>query len=292
MQNNYYSHFGLGDDDDTLKTQEPIIDEDTWLRVHELRQNKRRPTKTGRKSLFSGLVYCPDCGAKLHFCASNSLRRDQEFFRCSNYKSGRGKCTIHFIRDVALEELVLKAITDLASFVSQYEPVFLYLLEQRNTVTRRKELQEMETKLEFARRRVKELDRLIAKIYEDNALGKLSNDRYSKMFANYETEQKGLEQEIIELEDKLKEANQAAVDVKMLLRGLREFMEVRQLTPTIVNTLIRRIEVHNNEKKHSHGNVKVDIYFTAAGMLDLPTENEMVKLMDGIRQHQGQKLSA
>ena len=273
-------------------TQEPIIEENTWLRAHELRQNKRRPTKTGRKSLFSGLVYCPDCGAKLHFCASNSLRRDQEFFRCSNYKSGRGKCTIHFIRDVVLEELVLKAISDLADFISQYEPVFLYLLEKRNTVARKKELQEMETKLEFARRRVKELDRLIARIYEDNALGRLSNDRYSKMFSNYEAEQKELEQEIVDLEQKLKDANQAAVDVKMLLRGLREFMEIRELTPTIVNTLIQRIEVHNNEKKHSHGNVKVDVYFTAAGMLDMPTEDEMVRLMDEIRQQQSQKLSA
>lgn len=94
------------------------------------------------------------------------------------------------------------------------------------------------------------------------------------------------------LKQKLKEANQAAVDVKMLLRGLREFMEVRRLTPTIVNTLIRRIEVHSNEKKYGHGNVKVDIYFTAAGMLDMPSEEEMVKLMEEIRQQQGQKLSA
>ena len=82
--------------------QEPIIDENTWLRVQELRQNKRRNTKTGRKSLFSGLVFCSDCGAKLHFCASKSLRRDQEFFRCANYKSGRGECTVHYIRDVVL----------------------------------------------------------------------------------------------------------------------------------------------------------------------------------------------
>ena len=84
----------------------------------------------------------------------------------------------------------------------------------------------------------------------------------------------------------------SAVDVKMLLRGLREFMEVRRLTPTIVNTLIRRIEVHSNERKHRHGNVKVDIYFTAAGMLDMPSEEEMVKLMEEIRQQQDQKLSA
>ena len=65
-------------------TQEAIIDENVWLRVQELRKNKRRPTKTNRKSLFSGLVFCADCKSKLHFCAAKSLKRNQEFFRCAN----------------------------------------------------------------------------------------------------------------------------------------------------------------------------------------------------------------
>lgn len=76
--------------------QEAIIDENTWLRVQELRKNKRRPTATGKTSLFSGLVFCADCGSKLHFCAAKSLKANQEFFRCANYKSGRGECTIHY----------------------------------------------------------------------------------------------------------------------------------------------------------------------------------------------------
>ena len=64
-----------------------------------MHKNKRRPTTTGRTSLFSGLVYCPDCGAKLHFAAAKSITRQQEHFRCANYKSGRGDCQVHFIRD-------------------------------------------------------------------------------------------------------------------------------------------------------------------------------------------------
>lgn len=84
--------------------QEAIIDENTWLRVQELRKNKRRPTATGKTSLFSGLVFCADCGSKLHFCAAKSLKTNQEFFRCANYKSGRGECTIHYIRNVVLEQ--------------------------------------------------------------------------------------------------------------------------------------------------------------------------------------------
>ena len=68
--------------------QEAIIDENVWLRVQELRKNKRRPTKTNRKSLFSRLVFCVDCKSKLYFCAANPLKRNQEFFRCANYKDG------------------------------------------------------------------------------------------------------------------------------------------------------------------------------------------------------------
>ena len=107
-------------------TQPAIIDRDTWLRVQELREHRIRPTATGRISLFSGLVYCADCGSKLHFCAAKSLKPNQEHFRCANYKSGRGSCQIHYIRNVTLEKTVLEAINNLADFVRCYEPVFLY----------------------------------------------------------------------------------------------------------------------------------------------------------------------
>lgn len=111
-------------------TQDAIISENTWLRAQELRRNKRRNTATGRRSLFSGLVYCADCGSKLHFCASKSLKKNQEFWRCSSYKDGRGTCTIHFIRDVVLEAIVKEAISELADFVRCYNSVFLYLISE------------------------------------------------------------------------------------------------------------------------------------------------------------------
>ncbi len=110
-----------------------------WLRVQELRKHRRRPTATGRQSLFSGLVYCPDCGAKLHFCAAKSLKRNQEFWRCSNYKSGRGECQIHYIRDIVLEQIVLESIRGLADFVKCYESAFLYMLAKKTNLVRQTE---------------------------------------------------------------------------------------------------------------------------------------------------------
>ena len=113
--------------------QEAIIDENTWLRVQELRENKRRPTATGKTSLFSGSVFCADCGPKLHFCAAKSLKADQEFFRCANYKSGRGECTIHYIRNVALEQIVSVAVSDLADLVACHESFFLQMIGKQRS---------------------------------------------------------------------------------------------------------------------------------------------------------------
>ena len=265
--------------------QEPIINEDIWLRVQELRKSRRRNTATGRTSLFSGLVYCPDCGSKLHFCASKSLRRDQEFFRCANYKNGRGSCKIHFIRDVVLEKVVLEAVRNLADFVKCHEPVFLYMLARKNDAMRQQERKRLERVIERGTRRISEIDKLIEAAFERNVLGKLEDERYERMVKNYAQEQRELIAEVQESKVVLQKAEQQVVDLRLLLRTLRELTEVKELTPTLVNSLIERIEVHNNDKSSGHCYVKVDIYFTAAGMIDIPTEEEILALMEEIREN-------
>jgi site-specific DNA recombinase len=263
--------------------QEPIISEEQWLRVQELRKHRRRPTATGRTSLFSGLVYCADCGAKLHFCAAKSLKRNQEFWRCSNYKDGRGICQIHYIRDVVLERIVLEAIGSLADFVKCHEPVFLYMLAKKTNAMRQKEHKRLELAVEQGTKRIAEIDRLIEKVFEQNASGILSDERFSKMLQSYEKEQKALTQEVADSRQTLEEAKQKATDLRLLLRTLREMTEINELTPTLVNSLIERIEVHNNDKSSGHCYVKVDIYFTAVGMIDIPTEQEILAMMEEIR---------
>ena len=263
--------------------QEPIISEEQWLRVQELRKHRRRPTATGRASLFSGLVYCPACGAKLQFCAAKSLKRNQEFWSCSNYKDGRGTCQIHYIRDVVLERIVLEAISSLADFVKCHEPVFLYMLAKKTNAMRQKEHKRLEQAVEQGTKRIAEIDRLIEKVFEQNAIGVLSDERFSKMLQSYEKEQKALTQEVAESRQTLEEAKQKATDLRLLLRTLREMTEINELTPTLVNSLIERIEVHNNDKSSGHCYVKVDIYFTAVGMIDIPTEQEILAMMEEIR---------
>lgn len=264
-------------------TQEAIISENVWLRVQELRNNKRRNTATGKTSLFSGLVFCADCGSKLHFCAAKSLNKNQEFFRCANYKDGRGTCTIHHIRNVVLEEIVTKAVRDLTEFVRQYEEVFTYLVAQKKGEADAKRIRTLKSNIENSKRRISELDRLFSRIYEDNICGKLSDERYSRMANEYENEQKELFVAVKDSEQQLEELKKKTVDMKMLEEGIREFTDVKELNPTMVNKLIQRIEVHKRVKKGSKGYVKVDIYFTAIGLFTLPEEKELQAILESLQ---------
>ncbi|MBR6109403.1 MAG: recombinase family protein [Clostridia bacterium] len=263
--------------------QEAIISEDQWLRVQELRENRIRPTATGRTSLFSGKVFCADCGAKLHFCAAKSLTREQEHYRCANYKSGRGDCKIHFIRNVVLERLVLEAISDFVDFVRSYEPVFLYLLAKKHDVLRQMEHRKLVQLTESGEKRINDLDRLISGLYSDFKLGYLSEERYKKLMLQYENEQQELTERVRTAKEELASAEQKALDLRLLLKTVRELTDVKELTPTLVNSLIERIEVHNNDKYDGHCHVKVDIYFTVVGMMSIPDENEIRAMIEEIK---------
>ena len=264
-------------------TQEAIIDEDTFNRVQELRNSRRRNSATGRTSLFSGLTYCADCGSKLYFCASKSIPEDKEFFRCSAYKDNTGSCTIHFIRNVVLEQIVLETIQKVAEYISQFEPVFLYLFAKKHKLTKAKDLKNAKFKLEQSKARVDEIDRVLTKLYEDNALGKITDERFERLSATYEKEQRELADCIIESETEITEAEQDNVDLKHFLKAIRACTDLKELTPEIVNTLIKRINVHNAEKVDGRKKVKIDIEFIAVGLISIPDEKELLTLIEEIR---------
>ncbi len=190
---------------------------------------------------------------------------------------------MHYIRDIVLERLVLEAVSDLSDFVRCYEPVFLYLLAKKNNAMRQKEYQQLQQAVENGTKRIAEIDRLIEKVFEQNAGGILSDERFAKMLQNYEKEQKALTQEVEENRQTLQNAEQRVMDLRLVLRTLREMTDIKELTPTLVNSLIERIKVHNSDKSSGHSHVKVDIYFTAVGMIDIPTEKEILATMEEIR---------
>ncbi|MBQ1982965.1 MAG: recombinase family protein [Clostridia bacterium] len=264
-------------------TQEAIIDEDTFNRVQELRDSRRRNTATGRESLFSGLLYCADCKSKLYFCAAKSIKPEQEFHRCSAYKENRGSCSIHFIREVVLREAILELVKRVALFIQQYEAVFLYMYAKKHNITKEVNSRNMKATIERNKRRIKELDKLIERIYEDNVLGKIPDARFSKMMASYEAEQNQLVTETAKAEESLKTMEQDKVDLRAFLETIRQCTDIKELTPAIVNRLIRRIEVHNSEKVDGRKQVRLDVYFTAVGLIDIPGEKELIEMMREIQ---------
>ena len=264
-------------------TQEAIIDEDTFNRVQELRENRRRNTATGRESLFSGLLYCADCKSKLYFCAAKSVDENQEFHRCSAYKENRGTCSIHFIREVVLRETMLELVRRVALFIQQYEAVFLYMYSKKHSLAKAANMRTLKANIEKSQRRIVELDKLIERIYEDNVLGKIPDERFSKMMGNYEAEQKELIAFTAKAEETLKAAEQDKVDLRVFLETIRKCTDIKELTPEIVNRLIRRIEVHKSAKIDGRKRVKLDVYFTAVGLIDIPDEKELIELMEEIR---------
>ena len=260
-------------------TQEAIIDEDTFNRVHELREHKHRYTACGRTSLFSGLVFCGDCGSKMYFGAANTMKPNLDFFRCSQYKDNRGGCKIHYIRNEVLYQLVFDVIKQAADFISQYEDVFLYLYNKEHELMIAKNLAACKHRVIANRNRIQDLDKLIARAYEDNVLGRIDDERYRSMTEEFEKEQRELKEQQKKDEAALQNASQEKADLHVFLNAIRECIDLKELNGTIVNTLIQRIEVFNPVKVNGKRHVPVKIYFTAVGVLDIPDEDEILKIM-------------
>lgn len=154
-------------------TQPAIIERGQWERVQALRANKRRPTKTGKTSIFSGLVYCADCGAKLYYYTCNTYKDEsQDHVVCSNYKSNTGSCQIHYIREVTLYRRVLECIQGTLTYVRLFRDDFTQEMLAQNEASRKAELTQKRKALSGAQKRMEDLDKIIQRLYEDSVLGR------------------------------------------------------------------------------------------------------------------------
>ena len=267
-------------------TQEAIIDMDTWERVQEVKKHRRRNTATGRQSIFSGLMYCGDCGSKLYFCAAKSVKEHQEFYRCSAYKENRGSCTIHFIRNVVLERMVLKLIREAAEYITEYEPIFLYLYEKQHELNKTNNFKAAKQELEKNKKRIAALDKLIQVAFEKNVLGTLRDDLFERMTANYEQEQRELIQAVAELEQRLANAEQDNIDLRAFLSIIRKCTDLKELTPELVNRLITKIEVFDSTKdENGKKHVPIKVYFIGVGILEIPDAQTIIDAKEEIRKN-------
>ncbi|MEY8390619.1 DUF4368 domain-containing protein [Lachnospiraceae bacterium 45-W7] len=251
----------------------PIIDREVWDKVQVIRQGKRRRNRTGSVSMFSGLLYCADCGAKLNLC----VVREKPYFRCAKYKgnSRNKECTQHYIREDALYQLVLKQLQHFLSYLQQFERVFIRRQIDTTLAERRYELSAKQKQIEKDEKRIDELDRLFRKIYEDNVNGKLNDERFYKLSDGYEAEQEQLKQEIETLTAEVSEADMETTNVAKLIAVTKKYTRIDELTPEILNSLVDKIIIHEREKKGGTRTQEIDIYYSYVGIVDIPTDEEM-----------------
>ena len=252
-------------------TQPAIIEKGQWERVQELRKNKRRPTKTGRTSMFSGLLYCADCGAKLYFCTCNTYKdNSQNHFVCSNYKSNTGSCKIHYIREQVLYRIVLETIQRTLTYVRMFRKDFKLEMLAQDEESRKAELAEKQKALSGAKKRMEDLDRIIQHIYEDNVLGKLSDSRYLKLSRQYEKEQAEIEQLAAVLEREIETQAGQVSNVNEFLKLVDKYLDIPELDAAILNELVSRIVVHSPVRENGRKQVRIDLYFTYVGQIRIP----------------------
>ena len=201
-------------------THEAIIDKDTFDTVQRIRQAKRRPTSMGEMSIFSGLVYCADCGQKMYLCRCTTMKQ-KEYFNCSSYrKKKKATCTSHQITVEAVEHFVLTNLQKVLVFAKNYEQEFLEIVRNENEKELRKKLQSQTRELEEAEKRIQALDRIIQNLYEDKVCGNLTDERFVKMSQSYEQEQRELKERAYFLRQALSKAKEQSDNVTRFMRSV------------------------------------------------------------------------
>lgn len=253
-------------------THEPIWTEAIAEAVKQARQSRRRPTKMGEMGMFSGMMYCADCGSILYQCRATGFRKDQEYYICSGYRKGKQVCgTPHSIRTVILEELILQNLREIVSFARSHENRFVQMVMDMDVKERNKGLAKKRKLLSESEKRITELDMIFKRLYEDNISGKLTDERFHKLSTDYEAEQAGLQAQAAILREEIEEAEGKSANVDRFLSVVRQYTDIPELTPRILHEFVEKIVIHAATDPHSKINRRqeVDIYYKGIGILEM-----------------------
>lgn len=253
-------------------THEPIWTEAMADAARLARQTRRRPTKMGEMGMFSGMMYCADCGSIMYQCRATGFRKDQEYYICSGYRKGKDVCSeTHSIRTVILEELILDNLREIVSFARQHKERFVQMVMDMDLKERSKGLSKRKKLLSDAEKRMKELDTIFKRLYEDNISGKLTDERFRKLSQDYEDEQSALKDQVILLREEVEAAESQSANVDRFLSIVGRYTEIPELTPHILHEFVEKIVIHAATDPHSKINRRqeVDIYYKGIGILEM-----------------------
>ena len=273
-------------------TQEPIVDEETWLLAQKLRQNVRKADPMGEPNVLTGKIYCADCGApmynhrqrkgreRIYYTAKGEKRTSHsnpaDCYECSTYNLAYQKydrhCTCHHISTKALKSIILKTIQETCHYVSLNEQEFVYSLQEESAMKDIAVSETVKNRIERNQKRVHELDMLIRKIYEDNVIGRLPDRLFQSMLTDYENEQNELNK-IIETDTAdMQRIIGGQNNVERFLKLVKKYENITELTPAMINEFIDKILVHEPQGKGADRTTEVEIYLNYVGQFQVPVE--------------------
>ena len=255
-------------------THEAIIEEAVFEKVQQVRQQRHRKTRTGRSSIFSGLVYCADCGEKLYYGATNNYRPEGAFFDCSLHWKHKDKCGTHYIRETVLSHIVLKHIQAVTGYILRHEAHFRAVMEEQLRLESSEQIRIRRKRLERNENRIAELKRLFIRIYEDNASGRLSDDRFDMLSLTYETEQKQLEAECVTLRQEIEVQERQNENIEKFIQTAHKYVGIDELDGYALRELVSAIYVDAPDKSSGKRVQHIHIKYDGLGFIPL---NELMK---------------
>lgn len=250
---------------------EPIVSQELWDKAHKIMKAKHRPAKTGEVQMFAGLLYCSDCGHCLTY--SQKKRKDGTYhgsYTCWLYKThGKQYCESHYITYDVIYNLVLLDIQKNLFAYRRNTEQFRRFLESRYKSASVKETERIQKDFDKKEKRCYELDKIISRLYEDNVLGRISDERYEVMLKNYESEHAELSKKISELRLKLDEVKKQSDSAEMFINVIRKYTIVDQLDASILNELIDKIIIHKKEGTDDGRQFQqIEIYYKFVGKIE------------------------
>ena len=263
---------------------EPIIDRETFETVQKfISKTKRRAPKkeNGERSIFNGLIYCGDCHSKMRYHTSTS-NKEIHYFTCSDNKVDyRGKCPgRHYVRADALEEVVKLELRRLVEMLEIDESYFAQLLLRKNDEEREKDKKFLESELQKAIARSGTVSQLYEKLYEDNVIGKVSDEWFVELSHKYEKERMDLKAKIADTQYKIEELKNNNSEYGKFISAIRRFMQMDNLTSPLLRELIGHIDIFETEGTGKSRTQRIVIYYRFIGYIELPNATKQTHIAD------------
>ena len=254
---------------------EPIIDRETWERVQELRKQRKRPNRYDEVGLFSGILFCADCGSVMYQQRYQTDKRKQDCYICGSYKKRTADCTAHFIRTELLTAGVTENLRKITSYAAKHEARFMKLLVEQNEDGGRRRNAARKKELETAQKRISELSAIFKRLYEDSVTGRISDERFTELSADYEAEQKELKERAAGLQAELSKSQEAAENAEKFMKVVRRHTSFEELTPTLLREFVEKIVIHESvaldgKRRGKLRRQEIEIYYSFVGKVELP----------------------